>query len=109
MFKILEPPMQVLQELKTILSRKAVFTLWFLMKKYAKLKLLMLIPRLKLVLCFSITYNMVSTVKFFAFDTSIFSLVSDASISADELNKDLEKISEWVYKWKISFNPDFRK
>ena len=25
---------------------------------------------------------------------------------ADSLNKDLQKISEWVYKWKMSFNPD---
>ena len=46
------------------------------MKKYAKLKLLMFIPPLKLVVCFSITDNMVSTVKFFAHDTSIFSAVN---------------------------------
>ena len=61
------------------------------MKKYAKLKLLMLVP---LVLCFSITDNILSTVKLFADDTSIFSAVNDANISADELNKDLQKISE---------------
>ena len=40
--------------------------------------------------------NIVSTVKLFADDTSIFSAVNDTSISADELNKDLQKISEWV-------------
>ena len=78
------------------------------MKKYAKLKLLMLIPLLKLVVCFSITDNIVSTVKLFADDTSIFSAVNDANISADEQNKDLQKISEWVYRWKMSFNPDLR-
>ena len=54
----------------------------------------MLIPLLKLVVCFSITDNIVSTVKLFADDTSIFSAVNDANISADELNKDLQKISE---------------
>ena len=82
------------------------------MKKYVKLKLLMLIPLLKivkLVVCFSITDNIVSTVKFFANDTSIFSAVNDANISAGELNKDLQKISEWVYKWEILFNPYFKK
>ena len=69
----------------------------------------MLIPLLKLVVCFSIKDNIVSTVKFFAHDTSIFSAVNEANISADELNKDLQKISQWVYKWKMSFNPDFKK
>ena len=64
------------------------------MKKYAKLKLLMLIPLLKIVVCFSITDNIVLTGKLFADDTSIFSAVNDANISADELNKDLQKISE---------------
>ena len=51
----------------------------------------MLIPHLKLVVCFSITDNIVSTVKFFAHDTSIFPAVNDANVSADELNKDLQK------------------
>ena len=78
------------------------------MKKYAQLRLLMLIPLLKLVVCFSITDNIVSTVKLFVDDTSIFSAVNDANISEDELNKDLQKISECFYRWKISFNPDLR-
>ena len=78
------------------------------MKKYAKLKLLMLIPLLKFVVYFLITDNIVSTVKLFADDISIFSAVNDANISAVELNKNLQKISEWVYRWKMSFSPDFR-
>ena len=45
------------------------------MKKYAKLELLMLLPLMKLVVCFSITDNTVSTVKLFADDTSIFSAI----------------------------------
>ena len=61
------------------------------MKKYAKLQLSMLIPLLKLVVSFSITDNIVSAVKLFAHDTSIFSAVNHANISADVLNKDLEQ------------------
>ena len=78
------------------------------MKKYAKLKLLMLIPILKLVVCVSIPNKILSTVKLFADDISIFSSVSDANISEDELNKDLQKTPEWFYGWKMSFNPDLR-
>ena len=52
---------------------------------------------------------MVSTVKLFADDTSLFSVVHDSNISANELNNDLQKISEWAYKWKMSFNSDLNK
>ena len=38
------------------------------------------------------------TVKLFADDTSLFSVVNDPNISANELNKDLQLISEWAYK-----------
>ena len=34
--------------------------------------------------------------KLFADDTSLFSV-------------DMQKISEWAYKWKVSFNPDLNK
>ena len=70
------------------------------MKKCAKLKLLMLIPLLKLMVCFSMTDNVASTVKLFAHDTLIFSVINDANISADELNKDLPKIFVIQYKLK---------
>ena len=56
------------------------------------------IPLLKLVVCFLIPDNIVSIVKLFADDMSIFSAENDANISADELNKDLQKISECFYK-----------
>ena len=75
------------------------------MKKYAKFKLFMVILLLKLVVCFLITDNIVSTVNHFAGDASIFSAVNDANSFADEINNDLQKISEWVYRWKKSFNP----
>ena len=53
--------------------------------------------------------ELVSTVKLFADDTSLFSVVCDSNISAYELNNDMQKISEWAYKWKMSFNPDLNK
>ena len=40
-----------------------------------------------------LTDNLVSSVKIFAADTSLFSTVHDT-----KLNNDLKKISEWVYK-----------
>ena len=47
-----------------------------------------------------------SNCKLFADDTSLFSVVHDVTISSSELNSDLSKISEWDFKWKMSFNPD---
>ena len=47
-----------------------------------------------------------SSVKFFADDTSLFSIVRDPLVSAGELNHDLGLISQWAYQWKMSFNPD---
>ena len=44
--------------------------------------------------------------KLFADDTSLFSVVNDATISSSELNSNLAKISESAFKWKRSFNPD---
>ena len=50
-----------------------------------------------------------SIVKLFTDDTSIFYVGNDANISEQGLHKDLQKISEWACKWKISFNPDLNK
>ena len=36
-------------------------------------------------------------------------VVCDSNISANELNYDLQKISEWDFKWKMSFSPDLNK
>ena len=36
-------------------------------------------------------------------------MVHDDKTSAYRLNKDLQKISEWSYQWKMSFNPDLNK
>ena len=50
-----------------------------------------------------------SNVKFFADDTMLFSIVKDPTTSADELNHDLQTISEWAHQWKLEFNPDRSK
>lgn len=47
-----------------------------------------------------------SSVKMFADDTSLFSVVYNKERSENELNNDLMKISDWAFKWKMSFNPD---
>ena len=69
----------------------------------------MLIPLLKLVVCFSIPDNIVSKVKLFAGDMPIFFAVNDTNISAGELNKDLQKISESLNRWRMSVNPDLKR
>ena len=47
-----------------------------------------------------------SSIKFFADDTSLFSIVRDPITSAADLNHDLQIISQWAFQWKMSFNPD---
>ena len=42
--------------------------------------------------------NVLSKVKLFV-DDALFSVVNDSNISANELNKDLQKVSEWAYEW----------
>ena len=53
--------------------------------------------------------NISSEAKLFADDTSLFTVVYDEEIAADQLNKDLKIISEWAYQWKMQFNPDVTK
>ena len=50
--------------------------------------------------------NLKCNVKFFADDTSLFSVVNDPLITASDLNKDLKSIADWALQWKMSFNPD---
>ena len=42
----------------------------------------------------------------FADDTSLFSVIHDVNFSHTDLNEDLDKINNWAYQWKMSFNPD---
>ena len=41
-------------------------------------------------------------------DTFLFSKVHNIDKSVNELNADLEKISQWAYQWKMQFKPDPR-
>ena len=45
-------------------------------------------------------------VKLFADDTSLFTMVFNENISAQNLNSNLRKIQEWAFQWKMQFNPD---
>ena len=50
--------------------------------------------------------NIKSNIKFFADDTMLFSIVKDPTISASDLNHDLNIIFQWAHQWKMEFNPD---
>ena len=50
-----------------------------------------------------------SNAKLLAANTSLFSVVRDINKSAIELNNDPEKINDWVFQWKMTFNPDSNK
>ena len=45
-------------------------------------------------------------VKLFANDTSLFTMVFNENISAQNLNSNLRKIQEWAFQWKMEFNSD---
>ena len=47
-----------------------------------------------------LSIDIMFTVKLFAGDTSLFSIIHDAETTY-ELNKDLQKIGEWVHQWKM--------
>ena len=66
-------------------------------------------PLLFLIYINDLSNNLESEVKLFADDTSIFSIVHDNNLSTRELENDLNKIQEWAYQWKMSFNPDASK
>ena len=56
-----------------------------------------------------LTEGLSTNVKIFADDTSLFSVIHDIQTSANNLNKDLERISNWATQWKNNFNPDTTK
>ena len=63
-------------------------------------------PLLFLVYINDLEINIKSKIKFFADDTMLYSIIRDPSISATELNHDLDIISIWAHQWKMSFNPE---
>ena len=50
--------------------------------------------------------NLITNSKLFADDTSLFFIAHDPNATANDLNKDLRKINDWAYQWKMNFNPD---
>ena len=46
-----------------------------------------------------------SNIRLFADDTSLFIIVEKPVLSADCLNRDLDKIKQWATTWLLSFNP----
>ena len=45
-------------------------------------------------------------IRLFADDTSMFSVVKNASQTSDKLNRDLENARLWAWQWKMQFNAD---
>ena len=66
-------------------------------------------PLFFLVYINNLVENVSSDTKLFADDTSLFTVVYDEGIAADQLNRDLKVISDWTYQWKMQFNPDKNK
>ena len=50
-----------------------------------------------------------SNAKLFADDTSLFNVAHDINTSANKVNNDLNKVSNWAFQWKMSLNPDSSK
>ena len=63
-------------------------------------------PLLFLIYINDLHNNLISNVKLFIDHTSIFSIVTDISVSTEEINNDLKRISECLYQWKMMFSPD---
>ena len=63
-------------------------------------------PLFFLVYINDIVENINSEIKLFADDTSLFSLVESSIRTANDLNRDLEKVRLWAWQWKMKFNTD---
>ena len=66
-------------------------------------------PLLFLVFINDLPENLLSTMKLFADDSSIFTQVTDVTQTQTILERDLKTISEWGHQWKMVFNPDLSK
>ena len=63
-------------------------------------------PLLFLIYISDLSDGLSSNCKLFADDTTLFCVVYGVTMSSSEVNSDLAKISEWTFKWKMSFNLD---
>ena len=57
----------------------------------------------------NISDNLVSNPKLVSDDTSLLSVIQDKDFRAKYLSDDLNKINNWNFQWKISFNPNPKK
>ena len=62
-------------------------------------------PLLFLVYINDIVENIHSSIRLFADDTSLYVIVDDPIVAANQLNNDLHIIHLWAKKWLVSFNP----
>ena len=63
-------------------------------------------PLLFLIYINELLENLVSNLKLFADNTSLFSVIRNKQLSVQNLNEDLIKINHWTFQWKMSFNLD---
>ena len=63
-------------------------------------------PLLFLVYINDLPNGLLPNTKLFADNRSIFSVVKDHLNSSNKLNENLSKMSQWAYRWKMSFKPD---
>ena len=63
-------------------------------------------PLLFLIYINDLPDNLISNSKLFSNDTSLFSVINDKHLSANKLNRDLNRINNCVFQWKMSLNPD---
>ena len=61
-------------------------------------------PLLFLVDINDLSNGLQSNPKPFADDTSLFSVIHDVNLLQIDLNEDLDKVNNWAYQWKMSFN-----
>ena len=66
-------------------------------------------PLLFLIYINDLPDTLLSSLKLFADDTSVFSTVFDTKTSSDALNHDLLSVMNWATQWKMAFNPDPNK
>jgi hypothetical protein len=61
-------------------------------------------PLLFLIYINDIVQDIESIIKLFADDTSMYLCLENSDIRAEILNSDLDKITQWASKWKVTFN-----
>ena len=66
-------------------------------------------PPLFLIYINDLQDGIMSICKTFADNTSLFSKIINTRNSQNTLNSDLEIIKNWMYQWKMQFNPDPKK